>query len=153
MENSITIQAKSRGGKRDGAGRKPLDMDARWFRARGISPLKAAEILAHVADERALWRRIFESPDDRIILDALKFLVSMRDGKPAQQINVTSQSVHLDIGDLEKARAIVREIRGDAIRPNLGLAAIPAESGASSGTTVPDATQGPNDSDIPETGK
>jgi len=40
----------------------------------------------------------------------LKFLVSMRDGRPAQQINVTSQTISVSIDDLARARAIVREL-------------------------------------------
>jgi hypothetical protein len=42
------------------------------------------------------------------------FLVAMRDGKPAQRINVTSTNLQLNASDLERARAIVAEIRGDS---------------------------------------
>jgi hypothetical protein len=90
-----------------------MDMDARWFRARGINPLTAGEILAKVRDERKLWERVLDSDDDRVLLQALMFLVSMRDGKPAQSINVASTVLHLGPGDIDKARAIVAEIRGD----------------------------------------
>jgi len=78
--------------------------------ARGINPLHASEILSKVVDERALWRRVLSSDDDRVVLTALTFLVSMRDGKPAQQINVTSQSISVSVDDIAKARAIVREL-------------------------------------------
>ena len=74
--------------------------------------MHAAAVLASVG-EREQWKRVFESTDDRVVLDALKFLVSMRDGKPAQQINVTSQSLTISADDVAKARAIVRELRGD----------------------------------------
>jgi hypothetical protein len=99
------------GGYRQGAGRKPCDIDQKYLAARGIRPALAGEILGSLVDERALWRRVLGSNDDRIVLDALKFLVSMRDGKPAQQINVTSQSISLNVDDLAKARAIVRELQ------------------------------------------
>ena len=105
------------GGKRQGAGRKPLDYNAKYFAARGIKPLHAAEILAHVADERAIWKRLLTSEDDGIVLRAMAFLVSMRDGKPAQQINIRSISVSYTAEDIEKARAVVREL----VRPVFAL--------------------------------
>lgn len=112
QESSDISVPKSRGGARAGAGRpkmSPIQRD-RWMRARGISPLMAAEILAKVVDERATWQRIFKCDDERVILQAMMFLVSMRDGKPAQQINVTSQNVTVTVDDVAKARAIVREL-------------------------------------------
>lgn len=116
-QSSVDIVASpsKHGGVRKGAGRKRNDYDARWFEARGISPLLASEILAKVADERKVWKRILESTDDRVVLQAMMFLVSMRDGKPAQQINVTSTSVNVNADSIAKARAIVAEIRGSAI--------------------------------------
>lgn len=105
------------GGKRDGAGRPSLAAivrkDPRWLAARGANPLQAAEVLQHVVDERRAWQRVFNSPDDRIVLQALMFLVSMRDGRPAQRINVTSTQLTLNANDLERARAIVAELRGN----------------------------------------
>jgi len=83
---------------------------ARWFKARGIEPLHAAEILAHVADERKLWMRVLNSEDDRVALSALTFLVQMRDGRPAQQINVTSLGLQVNASQIESARAVVAEI-------------------------------------------
>ena len=100
------------GGKRVGAGRKrqtPEDL-ARFWQARGYSPLHASEILARVTDERRIWHRILTSPDDRVLLQAMMFLTAMRDGKPAQQINVTSMSVNISADDISKARAIAREL-------------------------------------------
>lgn len=97
-----------------------MGYDERWFAARGINPLHAAEILAHVIDEKRVWKRIFESDDPRVVLQAMMFLVSMRDGKPAQQINVTSLGVTISTDEIEKARAIVREIvRGDVHVPSV----------------------------------
>lgn len=40
------------------------------------------------------------------------FLVSMRDGRPAQQINLTSLNLNVSAEDIAEARAIVRELRG-----------------------------------------
>jgi hypothetical protein len=69
----------------------------------------AAQVLAS-ADERKLWARVLDSEDDRIVLDALKFLVVMRDGKPVQQINVNSTNVNISIEDIAKARLIARSL-------------------------------------------
>ena len=106
------------GGKRAGAGRRPRDAE-KWIRARGISPASAAELLER-ADERRIWYRLLNSQDDRVVLDAVKFLTSMRDGKPAQRINVTSTQLQLNANDLDRARAIVREIR-DKLPPDAQL--------------------------------
>lgn len=126
-----------RGGARPGAGRPagaidgtvPLrkvrnDME-RLERAGAIKPLIAHEILQHIADEYGIWKRLLYSEDDGIVLKAMMFLVQMRDGRPAQQINVTSQSLTFNVSDIDKARAIVREIRGESI-PNLGMGEPPA---------------------------
>lgn len=95
-----------------GAGRKPFNTDPKWLSARvsGLTPLHANMILGQLIDERKQWLKVFNSDDERVILQALIFLVSMRDGKPAQQINVTSQSVTVNVDDIAKARAIVREL-------------------------------------------
>jgi hypothetical protein len=98
------------GGRRAGAGRRPRDVD-RWMRARGLKPAGAAEILER-ADERRIWHRLLRSQDDRIVLDAMKFLVSMRDGRPAQQINVTSMSVSVTAQEIAEARTVAQELMG-----------------------------------------
>lgn len=58
----------------------------------------------------------------------MKFHQSMRDGRPAQQINVTSFGVQVTTSEIEQARAIVRElkpssdVRGEAMaKPPLML--------------------------------
>jgi len=117
------VQSVAHGGARQGAGRKSLEYyirnDAKYLSGRGINPLLASEILARVVDERKLWQRILGSQDDRVVLDALKFLVQMRDGRPAQQINMTSTSISLSASDLERARAIVAEIRSSSHEPQV----------------------------------
>lgn len=109
------VGPSGRGGARIGAGRPRRDsvQTSKWMRARGINPLLASEILAHVVDEAQTWKRILTSDDDRVVLTAMMFLVSMRDGKPAQQINVTSQSISVSVDDINKARNIVRELMTD----------------------------------------
>lgn len=64
------------------------------------------------ADERRIWYRLLTSDDDRFVLDAMKFLVPMRDGRPAQQINVTQVGVAITPDEIAKARQIVREVLG-----------------------------------------
>jgi hypothetical protein len=80
--------------------------------ARGINPLHASEVLARATDEMRTWKRLLADDDPRVVLQAMMFLVSMRDGKPAQQINVTSQNLTVSVDDIAKARAIVAELRG-----------------------------------------
>jgi hypothetical protein len=38
-----------------------------------------------VVDEQSKWLEFIESDDERIALDAMKFLTQMRDGRPKQQ--------------------------------------------------------------------
>lgn len=106
---------RSWGGSRPGAGRRPRDA-AKWIRARGLTPATASELLER-ADERRIWYRLLNSEDERVVLDAMKFLTSMRDGRPAQRFNITSTSVSLNARDIEAARAIVAEIRGELDQP------------------------------------
>lgn len=121
MAGNQNNQGNGHGGRREGAGRRGLVRsilrDTRFAKARGIDPLYASEVLAHVIDERRAWQRIFQSPDDRVLLDALKFLTLMRDGKPAQRIHVTSTSVQVTLDEVSKARAIVAEILGTPLLP------------------------------------
>jgi len=117
MDGNQTNQTESkgtRGGVRAGAGRPSIIRRAiQQSKGYRVDPLYAAQILSFVIDERKAWQRVFNSADDRVILQGLMFLVSMRDGKPAQQINVTSTNVNLNLSDVERARSIAREIRGE----------------------------------------
>lgn len=132
--NTGEIQRKSKGGARIGAGRPKQDIEL-WLAARGVHPATAMEILAQ-SDERRKWYRLLNSADDSIVLRTLMYLTDRRDGKPAQQINVTSQSINLSVTDLEKARAIVAEIRGES-SPIIGLAERAASLGDTNGTDAP----------------
>ena len=108
------------GGRRRGAGRRPRDID-KWFAARGLKPATAAEILDR-ADERRIWYGLLDSDDEAIALRALTYLTDRRDGRAAQQINVTQIGVTITADEIERARAIVRELRGDRplALPSLG---------------------------------
>jgi hypothetical protein len=96
------------GGSRPGAGRRPRDVE-RWIAARGLKPATAAEILER-ADERAIWYRLLHSEDDGIVLRTVTNLTDRRDGRPAQQINVTSLNVQFTPAEIERARAVAREL-------------------------------------------
>src|SRR5882724_3464665 len=98
------------GGRRRGAGRRPRDID-KWIAARGLKPASAAEILER-ADERRIWYRLLHSDDDGIVLRTAMYLTDRRDGRPAQQINVTSLGMTITADDIAKARVIVAEITG-----------------------------------------
>lgn len=103
---------KHAGGRPKGQTSKVL-----WAKARGLNPIYALEILGRY-DEHRLWARALNSDDDRVMLQALVYLTDRRDGRPAQQINVTSQNISISVDDVERARAIVREIRaGSALNP------------------------------------
>ena len=82
------------------------------MRARGLKPATAAEILER-ADERRIWHRLLNSDDDAIVLRTAMYLTDRRDGRPAQQINVTSLGISVTADEVAQARAIVRELRGD----------------------------------------
>lgn len=99
------------GGKRPGAGRRPRNVD-RWIKARGLSPATAAELLER-ADERRIWYRLLNSQDESIVLRAITYLTDRRDGRAAQQINVTATVAHLTAEQIERARSVVRELMGD----------------------------------------
>src|SRR5205807_3633980 len=94
--------------KRPGAGRRPRDAD-KWIRARGLSPATAAEILDR-SDERRIWYRLLNSDDEGVVLRAITYLTDRRDGRPAQQINITGAVAHVTPEEIERARAVVREI-------------------------------------------
>jgi hypothetical protein len=127
METSVesSEQGQSRlpgwGGKRLGAGRRPRDVD-KWIRARGLSPATAAEILER-ADERRVWYRLLHSEDEAIALRALMYLTDRRDGRPAQQINVTQVGMSFSAEEIARAREVVRELVGEAPKQPPTLAA------------------------------
>lgn len=125
-------------------GRPKLDVQERqrFWQARGLNPLHASEILARATDEMSTWKRILAEDDPRVVLQAMMFLVSMRDGKPAQQINVTSQSLNVTVDDIAKARAIVAELRGST-KPMLGAyVPMPSEPSEPSGILDNDEDKG-----------
>lgn len=94
-----------------------MDFDAKHYAARGINPLMAGEIIARATSELKTWKRLLSSPDDRIVLQALMFLTTMRDGKPSQSINISQQTISVQLKDIESARAIIREIRSGLSNP------------------------------------
>jgi hypothetical protein len=125
--SSLEAPAKRKhGGARSGAGRggnaaRAYSMALVWQRNNeGVAALKASDVLLMV-NERAQWQRLFKSDDDRVVLQALTFLTSMRDGKPSQQINVHSLGVTITADEVSKARAIVRELMGGSQPPALQL--------------------------------
>src|SRR5271157_420945 len=96
------------GGRRSGAGRRPRDVE-KWIAARGLKPASAAEILER-ADERRIWYRLLHSDDDGIVLRTAMYLTDRRDGRPAQQINVTSLGVTITADEIAKAKEVIREL-------------------------------------------
>jgi hypothetical protein len=113
--------SSSWGGKRRGAGRRPRDID-KWIAARGLKPASAAEILDR-ADERRIWHRLLHSEDENVVLRTIMYLTDRRDGRSAQQINITQVGFQFSAEDIAKARAVVREISAGTPRV---LEAVPA---------------------------
>lgn len=115
IEGGESTLIKRHGGKRAGAGRKRMTFDERrlMLGARGWdvqTPVQAADVLRMIANVRERWLRFLDSEDERIALDALKFLTTMCEGKPAQKITITGAVAHLSADDLSAAREIAREI-------------------------------------------
>ena len=79
---------RGRGGKRPGAGRKPD-----YLKRLGITPMKAAEILAH-HDEPKLWSGLLNSRSEDVRFRTLSYLTDRRDGKPKQQVDVSGGLMH-----------------------------------------------------------
>ena len=109
------------GGKRRGAGRRPRDI-AKWIAARGLKPASAAEILDR-ADERRIWYRLLHSEDENVVLRTIIYLTDRRDGRSAQQINITQIGVQFSLEEIARARAVIRELSPGA--PQV-LEAVPA---------------------------
>jgi len=80
--NQIPQPRRMRGGKRIGAGRKP---SITKVLRDDIKPATAAAILAQY-DEIRIAKRFLESRDERIALDAWKYLRDHRDGKAKQSL-------------------------------------------------------------------
>ena len=106
----------SRGGARIGAGRKPHSLSLVVERS------TAASILDKINDADA-WLGCFQLAKDqgdvRGMVDILKYLTDRRDGRPAQQINLTGEATQVSAEEVERARAIVREIRDSQTRSAL----------------------------------
>lgn|SRR5262249_10763349 len=116
MKRAEESTGRGWGGRRPGAGRRPRQAE-RWMAARGISPATAAELLER-ADERRIWYRLLNSEDDGIVLRTITYLTDRRDGRPAQQINITSAHVTFTPEEIERAPAVVREITGVPSEPH-----------------------------------
>jgi hypothetical protein len=63
------------------------------LRRLGITPMKAAEILAH-HDEPKLWTGLLNSKSEEVRFRALSYLTDRRDGKPKQQVDVSGGLMH-----------------------------------------------------------
>jgi len=108
------------------------------LRNAGVMRGTSAAVLYAIMDSE-YWLKVLdelEKADDwRTISELLKFHQQMRDGRPAQQINVTSLGVNFNTDEIAKVRAIVRELSPQAIttsNPHSPDAAAPTVVGTSS---------------------
>ena len=111
-EQTPQTQSSGWGGKRAGAGRRPRDVE-KWITARGLKPAAAAEILER-ADERRIWYRLLHSEDENIVLRTIMYLTDRRDGRAAQQINITGAVAHFSSEEIGRVRGLVRELSSGA---------------------------------------
>jgi len=81
----------------------------------GVLAGTSSKVLHALGDDR-YWLELIgklEDVDDwRTVAEIVKFHQMQRDGRPAQQINVTSFGVNVTTTEIDSARAIVREIAG-----------------------------------------
>jgi hypothetical protein len=73
------------GGKRAGAGAKPKLSTQLMKCARALKKATAGEILAEI-DEIQAWKRHLQCEDNRVSLEALKYLTDKRDGRAVQTV-------------------------------------------------------------------
>jgi hypothetical protein len=124
MENQTTIE--NRGGYREGAGRPKgaRDSGPRMTRTRlnewiarmeslGVLQGTARRVLASIGGD-SYWLELFDKLEqdgnhDKIA-QLMQFLLQMRDGRPAQQITVTSIGVQFSSEEIARARGVVREL-------------------------------------------
>ena len=108
----VQLPRPSWGGRRTGAGRRPRDVE-KWIAARGLKPATAAEILER-ADERRIWYRLLHSDDENVVLRTITYLTDRRDGRAAQQINITGAVAHFAPEEIGRVRGLVRELSSGA---------------------------------------
>ena len=124
MQNRGTNQTKQRGGRRPGSGRKVKRIKALVKRC---DKATAAMILA-VVDEQSKWLQFIESDDERVALDAMKFLTQMRDGRPKQAVDVKGPSEEYDPRQMATTDIVARLefLRGEIEREKAQAAEVAA---------------------------
>ena len=88
----------------------------------GVLQGTSRQVLAALGDARYWLEVIGKLEDDydyRTIAAIMQFHQSMRDGRPAQQVNLTSFNLSVSADDIAQARQIVRELRGEVSPPVL----------------------------------
>lgn len=80
------------GGSRRGSGRKPKQI-------KDLEKSFAAEILTDQL-EKDKWKKTLDSPDQRIVLDALKYLSDHKYGRAPQEIKHDGEIAHRVVSDL-----------------------------------------------------
>ena len=105
-----------RGGKREGAGRKP-----KWVETMRAS---TADKLLQAIGEKSAWLWCYAQAvaqlDTMTVFRILSYLTDRRDGKAAQQMNLTVRQVGgFTAQELERARELVKEIQAGYDAPIL----------------------------------
>src|SRR5579863_10204735 len=115
------------GGTRQGAGRPLGSEDRAGGRmtvndlARRLQRLRDAGVIQGTSSavlyalmDKEYWLKIIgelEAQDDwRTLAELMKFHQQMRDGRPAQQINVTSLGVTFNTSEMSRVKELVREL-------------------------------------------
>ncbi len=111
------------GGKRPGAGRKRgrgrVNNYVRQLLDSPLPKMRSHNVL-DLVNEAELWARLLTSEDERVAMSSLMYLTDRRDGKPTQNIQVASLNLNVTPEQLDRARAIAREIAESMRVPMLG---------------------------------
>ena len=118
MQDVRTNQNKQRGGRRPGSGRKVKRIKSLVKRCDKVT---AAMILAAV-DEQSKWLKFIDSDDERIALDAMKFLTQMRDGRPKQAVDMNDARQRLESLTTRSDEELIARSRTltDALKKKVG---------------------------------
>ncbi len=132
----IPVEEKAlRGGYRTGAGRpkgsrggkiltgRELGLRLERLQRAGTISLTSGRVLQAVGDAEYwlhLIAQLERAEEWGMLVDVLKFHQQMRDGRPPQQINITSQSVTYTPDEIARIRAVARTLAAPVASAALG---------------------------------
>ncbi len=126
MADGNQVSALVHGGYRQGAGRKQgsrsrghnlqgkeLGIRLERLQRSGAIRTTSAKVM-HAIGDAEYWIHLINELERAqewgMLVDVVKFHQQMDEGRPAQKIHITSQSVSLSISEVQRARDVVREL-------------------------------------------